>query len=123
MQRPRCSLWLLLLAVLVLAGLVSSKDPREDGHLAPVSEPMEEAADSAEPIDGEMAVACATCADALVCAPLREAERLLARLQPQPYAHLERKISSSAVSLGRSGWGENLGWSQEVGPCDTQGYS
>ncbi|WVR04491.1 hypothetical protein IAU60_001495 [Kwoniella sp. DSM 27419] len=52
-----------------------------------------------------------------VCAPLHEAQTILAALQPAPYAHLEHKFGPS-VSTSAKGWGDGLGWGQE-GPLAT----
>ncbi|WVO15922.1 hypothetical protein L204_103587 [Cryptococcus depauperatus] len=46
-----------------------------------------------------------------ICAPLKEAEVLLATLQPSVDAHLQSRIGGIAP-FGNRGWAERLGWDQ-----------
>ncbi|KAK8847683.1 hypothetical protein IAR55_005542 [Kwoniella newhampshirensis] len=48
-----------------------------------------------------------------VCSPLREAQIILATLQPPPNAHLEKKVGGTITPFASRGWGEGLGWSHE----------
>ncbi|WWD21783.1 hypothetical protein CI109_106270 [Kwoniella shandongensis] len=53
-----------------------------------------------------------------VCASLREAQIILATLQPSQHAHLDKKVGGTIAPFGSRGWAEGLGWSQE-GPLAT----
>ncbi|OCF37496.1 hypothetical protein I316_00620 [Kwoniella heveanensis BCC8398] len=97
-RRPTCSV-LLLFAVLLSASLLL---PSPSIVLAQIGE---------TPIAEEHALQD-------VCAPLREAQAILASLQPLPNAHLEHKIGSSITPFSSRGWGDGLGWGHE-GPLST----
>ncbi|WWC67752.1 uncharacterized protein I206_101664 [Kwoniella pini CBS 10737] len=53
-----------------------------------------------------------------VCAPLREAQTILASLAPSANAHLEHKVTSVITPFSSKGWSDGMGWGHE-GPLST----
>ena len=51
---------------------------------------------------------------ATVCAPLKEARTILRELQPPQNAHLDAKVGGAIGPFGSRGWGDGLGWANEV---------